>query len=153
MKSSIAGRLRPIEYDPEFYESEPFEIPYFDNEKLKIGFVEAKYQPYLDGADQALQRFITLTSSERIKDSEIVRHYYIQTLQFGLTNPLTMPTSQDIWNYITPNEIIIHWDENEEFYVCVSCECEWEEEHGLQLVFKDGKTLTRAGGHDGHFEN
>lgn len=153
MKSSIAGGLRPTEYDPEFYESEPFEIPYFDNKKLKIGFIEAKYQPYLDGADQALQRFTTLTSSERLKDSEIVTHYYKQTLQFGHTNPLAMLTSHDIWNYIIPKEIIIHWDDNGDFYVCVSCECEWEEEHGLQLVFREGATLTRASGHDGHFED
>jgi hypothetical protein len=30
----------------------------------------------------------------------------------------------------------------------ISCECDREEEHGLQLVFKDGATLTRASGHD-----
>lgn len=31
-----------------------------------------------------------------------------------------------------------------------TCGCEWEEEHGLQLVFKEGKKLTRISGYDGH---
>jgi hypothetical protein len=57
----------------------------------------------------------------------------------------------DIWNFVYPTEIIVHWNENADFYLCVSCGCEWEEEHGLQLVFKDGKQLTRASGHDGGF--
>ena len=60
--------------------------------------------------------------------------------------------TKDIWNFVTPTEIIKHWDEDGEFYLCVSCGCEWEEEHVLQLVvFKDGQTLTRASGHDEHF--
>ncbi|MEI9908212.1 MAG: hypothetical protein WDO71_00170 [Bacteroidota bacterium] len=151
MESKIAGRLKPNEYDTDFFESEPFPIPYFDNKKLPIGFVEAKHQPYLDSADKVLQNFIALNPIDKIKDSEIVNHYYCETLKDGYTNPLNITTTQEIWNFVTPTEIIIHWDENGGFYLCVSCKCEWEEEHGLQLVFKDGQTLTRAGGHDGHF--
>lgn len=30
------------------------------------------------------------------------------------------------------------------------CECDWEEEHGLQLVFRQGKKLTRISDQDGH---
>ena len=51
----------------------------------------------------------------------------------------------------TPTEISVDWDDNDQLYVIVFCECSWEEEHGLQLVFKDGKKLTRASGIDGHY--
>jgi hypothetical protein len=151
MKSQVVGQLKSVEHDEEFFESVPFEIPYFDNKKLKIGFIEAKYPPYLDSADRVLRNFLTLTPKERINDSELVFKYYDQTLKFEYINDLHVKTASEIWHHVRANEIIIHYDENRAFYLCVSCDCDWEEEHGLQLVFKDGLTLTRASGHDGHF--
>ena len=35
-------------------------------------------------------------------------------------------------------------------YVSLECECDWEPEHGLQLVFRDGRTVTKVGPYDGH---
>ena len=151
MQSKIVGQLIPVSYDPDFFETQPFPIPYFDSKKLKIGFVEARHQQYLDTADKVLENFIGLNSSNKIKDAEIVNHYYSETSKHGYTELLEIKTAKDIWNFVTPTEIIIHWDEEGDFYLCVSCDCEWEKEHGLQLVFKNGQTLTRASGHDGHF--
>jgi hypothetical protein len=33
-------------------------------------------------------------------------------------------------------------------YVRVVGDCDWDEEHGLQLVFRGGSTLTHVGEHD-----
>ena len=151
INSKIVGRLSPTDYDPDFFYSQPFPVPYFDNKAIKIGFVEAEHQPYLEGADKTLENFFGLASIDRIQNSEVVHHYYSETLKHDYTKPLDIQTTQHIWNFVNPTEIIIHWDENEQFYLCVSCECEWEDEHGLQLVFKNGITLIRASGHDGHF--
>jgi hypothetical protein len=38
-------------------------------------------------------------------------------------------------------------------YVSVECECDWEPEHGLQIVFRDGGTITKVGPCDGHLTN
>lgn len=38
-------------------------------------------------------------------------------------------------------------------YVSVEGECDWEEEHGLQLVFRDGASVTKVGPYDGHLTN
>jgi hypothetical protein len=151
MNSKIVGQLTPTDYDPDFFYSQPFPMPYFDNKKIKVGFVEPKHKLYLDAADKVLEDFMGLSSVDRVKHSDIVYHYYSETLKYGYTKPLDIKTAKDVWNFVTPKEIIIHWDENGAFYLCVSCMCEWEEEHGLQLVFKDGITLSRASGHDGHF--
>ena len=153
MESKIVGQLKPNGYNLGFFESEPFEIPYFDNKKLKIGFIEAEHQPYLEGADKVLQNFFELKSSDKIENSEIVANYYFETLKHGYTKQLNIKKNQDIWNFVTPTEIIIQWDEYGDFFLCVSCECDWEEEHGLQLVFKNGHTLTSASGNDGHFSD
>jgi hypothetical protein len=38
-------------------------------------------------------------------------------------------------------------------YVSIECECAWEPEHGLQIVFRDGATVTKVGPYDGHLTN
>jgi hypothetical protein len=38
-------------------------------------------------------------------------------------------------------------------YVSVGCECDGEREHGLQIVFRDGATVTKVGPYDGHLTN
>ncbi len=150
IESKIVGHLKEDDFDPNFYTSEPIAIPYFDNIKLQIGFIEAKHVPYMELADKALKIFLTMDAKNRKADSELVQHYYEETLKYGYTAPLNVKISQDIWTYVTPKEIIVHWDQHGDIYLCVSCDCVWEVEHGLQLVFKDGRILTRASGHDGH---
>ncbi|UQU67322.1 hypothetical protein COUCH_14080 [Couchioplanes caeruleus] len=38
-------------------------------------------------------------------------------------------------------------------HVSVECECAWEPEHGLQIVFRDGRTVSKVGPYDGHLTN
>jgi hypothetical protein len=35
-------------------------------------------------------------------------------------------------------------------YVQIACQCDWEQEHELQLVFRQGRKLTRISYFDGH---
>jgi hypothetical protein len=38
-------------------------------------------------------------------------------------------------------------------YVSLECNCDWEPEHGLQLVFKNGQKVNKVGSYDGHLTN
>lgn len=38
-------------------------------------------------------------------------------------------------------------------YVSLECECDWEPEHGLQIVFRDGRVVTKVGPYNGHMTN
>ena len=38
-------------------------------------------------------------------------------------------------------------------YVSLECGCDWEEEHGLQIVFKNGLRVNKVGPYDGHLTN
>ncbi|WP_291147865.1 DUF6985 domain-containing protein [Flavobacterium sp. UBA7680] len=151
MISKIVGQLKSLDYDSDFFISEPYLIPYFNDKKLKIGFVDAMHEPYLTEADKVLENFLKLNNEGRIKDSQLVFNYYKETLHLGYTKSLDIEVTEQVWDFVHPSEIIIDWDENGDFYLCISCECEWEDEHGLYLVFKDGLKLTRANGHDGGF--
>ena len=94
-ESQVVGQLKPLDFDEEFFVSGPFEIPYFDNKKLIIGFVEAKHQPYLESADNVLTNFLKLTSKDRINDSAPVFSYYDQTLKFGYTKNINIRNSKN----------------------------------------------------------
>ena len=148
MISRIVGELKSVDYDPDFFESEPYPIPYFENSKLKVGFIETEHQPYLDGVDKVLENFLKRDLATRKKDSQLLFNYYNTTLKYGYTRSLGIKKIDEVWNFVYPSEIIVDWDEKGNFYLNVSCGCEWEEEHGLQLVFKDGLTLIRASGHE-----
>lgn len=58
----------------------------------------------------------------------------------------------EIWNFIHPTEIYVTrrpYNE-QDIYVQIACECDWEKEHGLQFVFRQGRKLTRISEQDGH---
>ena len=62
----------------------------------------------------------------------------------------------DVWAHIRfGNEPIVsrrpYGDQG--IYVSVECECDWEPEHGLQIVFKNGQTVNKVGPYDGHLSN
>jgi hypothetical protein len=62
----------------------------------------------------------------------------------------------DVLDYVRPgDEPMVKRDRrgDRRVYVSVECECAWEPEHGLQLVFRDGATVTKVGPYDGHLTN
>ncbi len=38
-------------------------------------------------------------------------------------------------------------------YVSIECECDWEPEHGLQIVLKNGLKVSKLGPYNGHLTN
>ena len=159
--SQIIGQLNQDDNFPDWWKSEEISIPFFDNEKLTITFMD--FEPehdktFIQEADQALRNFLSLTITDRNLISELAYKNcmdFLDAVDFDdeekqpFTN-IKEPT--EIWNFIEPTEIYIsrrHRRDND-IYVQVSCECDWEEEHGLQLVFKQGKQLTRISDQDGH---
>ena len=58
----------------------------------------------------------------------------------------------DIWNFIYPQDIYVtrRHRRDEDIYINVTCGWEWEQEHGLQFVFRQGKKSTRISDQDGH---
>jgi len=147
MKSKYVGNLKIDKYDEDLYCSEPFEIPYFGNQKVTIGISHAYLRSTLEDSDEVLGKFLALNTENRNADSEIVNRYYNQSLNAGMTKPLNILKDQDVWNFVTPSEIIIDAGEKGALYIYISCGCKWNEEHGLQLIFKNGVQLTSAGGH------
>ncbi|WP_240230868.1 DUF6985 domain-containing protein [Devosia lacusdianchii] len=134
-----------------------FKVPYFDNAEMET--IEAVEDA---GAAAALAAFVALTPADRLADARHVFAYYKDYHQAvggedWLDEQMGVPeTPADIWRHVTPGgEIAVEkgrkGDDN--WYVVMEANCAWEEEHGLMLVWRNGTTLTKVGGYDGHLTN
>jgi hypothetical protein len=64
----------------------------------------------------------------------------------------------DVWRYVElGGEMTVtrraEGDAEDGVYFSIGCSCEWEPEHGLQLVIRDGRAVTKVGPFDGHVTN
>ena len=65
----------------------------------------------------------------------------------------SIPSAEQVWDFVAfgdevwVSRVETHW------YLSVENECAWEPEHGLDLVFKDGRQLVKVGQVDGHVTN
>ena len=153
MESKTVGQLTQDENFKEWWKSKPTPIPYFENKIFKIIFTEAENEDYFRLAEIALSNFIQLTTLDREKHSNLILKNYQDNLIFEYTPRLELESDNEIWEFVYPAEIILEQNEKGDVFIIASCECEWEEEHGLQLVFKNGQSLTRVSDNDCQLEN
>jgi uncharacterized protein DUF6985 len=132
-------------------------IPYFDNAEVSR-FDDEVAPGDTAAAEAVLASFLALTPTDRIADSRHVFAYYRDYHEAvggkdWLDAEMGVPqTAADIWHSVTPGPVTVgkhdgHW------YVAMEAECRWEPEHGLMMVWRDGMTLSKVGGYDGHMTN
>ena len=159
--SRIIGQLKQDENFPDWWRSDEVEIPFFDNRKLTITFMnfepDAYDKTFAEEADKALENFLSLASIDRDAISDLAYKNCMDFLAAVGFDEADEPLRQikhknEIWNFIHPTEIYVTRRpyKEQDIYVQIACECYWEQEHGLQLVFKQGKKLTRISDQDGH---
>lgn len=156
MTSQVVGQLTEHESISEWLKSEAVAIPFFDNKKVVVTFMDLSPEDLAD-ADEALRNFFALTPDDRLRLSDLVYKNYTDFLDEvdfdGIEEGLSdIKEDTEIWNFVYPMDLYVsrRHRRDHDIYICVSCECGWEEEHGLQFVFRQGKKLTRLGAEDGH---
>ncbi|HQU82707.1 MAG TPA: hypothetical protein PKY59_06270 [Pyrinomonadaceae bacterium] len=152
------GKLKPHPDVPEeWLISKPILIPYFDEIKLEFTLqcdLETD-KSFLVNADKAISNFLSKNVSDRLSDSlNVFNNYreiqdYYDTQTWGAP-PLQINHENEIWQYVNPGSVFICRGSNidDNIYILITCECDWEPEHGLQLVFKNGLELTKVSGID-----
>ncbi len=158
--SKTIGQLIQDRQLPSWWKSAATEIPFFGNQQLTITFTDFDPEAdttFMEEADVALTNFLSLTNDDR---KLISKHAYDNCMQFLDTvdrdeadNSFRQIVDEnEIWNFIQPTEIFLarRYRRDKDIYLSIDCECDWEREHGLQLVFRQGKKLTRISSIDGH---
>jgi hypothetical protein len=154
--SNILGKLTQDEDIEEWLYSEEVEVPFFDNQEFM--FVFMKNDPsFVNESDSAIRNFIGLEKVDRLNISDLVYQNCFEFLEQIDYDELDKPLweindKNDIWNFVTPTKIYVSKRHRRDcdIYIHIACECAWEQEHGLQLVFRQGKKLTRISDQDGH---
>ena len=156
VKLNSIGELKAHPHIPnEWLISEPIPIPFFDGKKLNFVFDGYENdENFFSEADNAISNFLEKNDSERMKISHLVFKNYTDFID-SVGNDEDLPkieNEKDIWNFVYPQEIYVsrrHRRDND-IYIEILCECEWEIEHGLQIVFRRGEKVTRVSQIDGH---
>ena len=159
--SKIIGQLKQENTFPDWWKSAEIEIPFLVNEKLTITFMDfepEKDEKFIEQADCALTNFLSLTVADRNLISNLVYKNcmdFLDAVDFDDEEKepfMNIKEPTEIWSFIDPTEIYVTRQPYMDYdiYVQIACECDWEKEHGLQLVFKQGKHLTRISEQDGH---
>jgi hypothetical protein len=158
--SDVIGPLKQNELFEDWWESREIEIPFFGNIKLKVVFMD--FEPdhdkeFIEEADNSLKNFLGLNVTDRNKISELVYKNcmdFLESVQFDDADEKLRQIKEknDIWNFVKPTNINVsrRHRRDKDIYIHIDCECDWEEEHGLQLVFRQGKKLIRISEQDGH---
>jgi hypothetical protein len=136
----------------EWLVSELIQIPFFDRKELAFtldGDLQND-ESFLVDVNQAIEIFLRKDADDRLSFSNAVYKNYKEVQDYYSSEPYVVPqlelsNESEIWKYVYPSEIYIcrGFDEDKNIYLQLHCGCEWEKEHGLQLVFKDGLELTR----------
>lgn len=130
--------------------------PYF-NAELRL----AEDVAFDERASSALDAFLALTAKDRLEDTRHVYAYYrdieqMYAKEIGRRLEMVEPeVPEAIWANITPTELSFEVGRQGDphTYVVAECECDWEVEHGLMLVWRDGITLCKVSDYDGHITN
>ena len=156
--STVIGDLIQNEQFTGWWYSKPTLIPLLDLE-LPITFID--YDPLIDTefipeADAALKNFLAFTSIEKLKLAPHIFENFVEISSYlnvdDIPEKIRGAQPLSIWNFVHPTQLFINRrpTNDKDLYVVLACECEWEKEHGLQMVFRQGKKLTRVSDQDGH---
>ncbi|MEU4427347.1 hypothetical protein AB0F81_42550 [Actinoplanes sp. NPDC024001] len=126
----------------------------------------ARCRIVLDGYDDddapedfhaAIRRFLALDRSALEAAAPAIYAYYRDvTEQVSDDGRVEIDGPHDVLDHVRPGqEPVVSRDSHGDrhVYVSVECNCDWEPEHGLQIVFRDGATVTKVGPYDGHLTN
>jgi Domain of unknown function (DUF6985) len=150
--------LGPLKQDPnipQWWYSKPVPVPFCSAKAIRFNVrSEADGDRYPPDVDEAVRNFLALTDQDRLAASERVFRHYRQSVSLIPETDLGVSEPDQIWQHVRPTGVCVdRYDEGDGLvYVRLVCECDWEEEHGLQLLFRHGTTITLVGEHeDGNF--
>ena len=153
--SQAAGALQLDEHFGDSWAAiEPLALPFFNGQQVAVSFEggATPSQHFTQAADGALLNFLSLSAADRLAATDAVFANYQQVLAWA-GQQLALNEPSDVWRYVTPQHLHIIEESDEaqrDIYLLIEAECEWEVEHGLQLVFRQGRMLTRVSQYDGH---
>ncbi len=143
------------------YVSKALPIPFLRGHKCRFvlkGYIEDERQ---NDFHRAIKNVLTIDKAVLSKAQRHVLRYCHDMLALYATSGFPSPQMKhldDIWKHVQFGSTIYvsrrdDGDEEDGIYLSLECNCDWEVEHGLQIVLRNGRKITKVGPFDGHLTN
>ena len=153
----ILGLLEVDPYDG-WLKSQPIEINALSG---KFEFILEEYEtdPQVEDFHTAVQHFLALDHTALEQAQDAIYQYYQDCCAYitpASEEHIHIPSPNQVWRHIEfGDELMVsrrlHGDNA--VYISLTCHCDWEPEHSLQIVFKQGLTVNKIGAFDGHLSH
>lgn len=157
MKIDPLGELHRHADVPEWWDSGEVDISLLEGQRHAITFADLESDARPQEFEDAVRAFLSLSIKDRDDAGSFVYDHY-KDFVAGVGKEEFDFVIEDkalVWQHVHPSEILVsrRTRGDKAVYVSIAAECDWEAEHGLQIVFKQGKTLKRVSAQDGHLTN
>ncbi|MEU5961976.1 hypothetical protein ABZ777_12305 [Micromonospora parva] len=140
-----------------WYRSEPVHVPALGDRVLNVIVNGYDDDPAKEEFHTAIAAFLDVDDSVLKAAAPAIFDYYQDVVSEATDGavPVTISNPDEVWAHIHPVEAAVERDSfrDQHVYVTVECNCDWEPEHGLQIVLRDGRAVTKVGPYDGHLTN
>ncbi|MEU8329126.1 hypothetical protein [Micromonospora sp. NPDC048839] len=140
-----------------WYRSEPITVRALGDRILYVMVNGYDDDPAKEDFHAAIAAFLSIDGSVLEAAAPAIFDYYqdVESEFADGSMPITISSSDQVWAHIHPVEVAVERDSfrDQHVYVTVECNCDWEPEHGLQIVLRDGRAVTKVGPYDGHLTN
>ncbi len=114
----------------------------------------------MDGLEEADERdaaaaesFLSLGPADRLAASPYVFQNYQRIADLADEQDLgcRIDWTSEVWKHVRPSETFVSRRHRRErsVYVQITANCDWEKEHGLQIIYRRGRELSRVSVQDG----
>ena len=137
-----------------WYYSEPVKVGLLNGQECRIVLEGYDDDPNKDEYHATISNFLA-SSPEVLIEVEASIYQYYQDIN-SYSPSVTIGSPKEIWSHIQfGNELIVsrRSSGDEGVYISLECNCAWEPEHGLQIVFRNGNKVCKIGPFDGHLTN
>jgi hypothetical protein len=151
---SLLGKLREDPNLPGDWISKPVAVPFCEKMipfTLRVTATDDVYPP---DVENAVRTFLALNEEDRRRVATAVYQHYSTLLKRFPEIDVGITEAADGWQHFQPTNVFVdRYDEGDgHVYVRLTCDCDWDEEHGLQILFWEGNKITLIGEHeDGSF--
>jgi hypothetical protein len=147
--------------DDEFgdYRSAPVPVPMLGGHRCRIVLGDYDDDPNPQDFHAAVSSFLSADRRVLQEAAPHVYRYYLDCISVwkpGDDEYVGIPDPASVWAHVQFGDeafVSRRLDGDQRVYVSLESECDWEPEHGLHIVFKDGMRVNKVGDYDGHVSN
>ena len=140
-----------------WYRSEPVSVPMFGGKECRFILKGYAEDPKKEEFHAAIANFLSGSPIVlRDAQNDLFRYYEDCKEFWEEDGNAPIASASDVWQHVRlGGEPMVqrraYGDKG--VYISIECGCDWEDEHGLQIVLKNGLKVNKLGPYNGHLTN